>query len=145
MLGVSVVVDALFSDTQAYQKSMYRPTANQLFTVTNFFGFIICAIFSLFEGSFQDSITFMVHYPQALMTILGIGVLQVFGQISIYFIVSNFKQHIFPLISTTRKILTVIISIFVFQHDINNYQWLAIIIVFIGMFYEFYEELKHQK
>ena len=79
------------------------------------------------------------------MTILGIGVLQVFGQISIYYIVSNFKQHIFPLISTTRKILTVIISIFVFQHDVNGYQWLAIIIVFIGMFYEFYEELKHQK
>ena len=77
----------------------------------------------------------MINYPDALITILGIGLLQVLGQISIYYIVSNFKQHIFPLISTTRKILTVIISIFIFKHDINNYQWLAIIIVFIGMFY----------
>lgn len=87
----------------------------------------------------------MLSYPSALTTIVGIGLLQVIGQISIYFIVANFKQHIFPLISTTRKILTVIISIFVFDHDINQYQWLAIIIVFVGMFYEFYEELKHQK
>lgn len=77
----------------------------------------------------------MTNYPDALWNIVGIGILQVVGQISIYYIVANFKQHIFPLISTTRKILTVIISIFIFNHDVNSLQWLAIAIVFGGMFY----------
>lgn len=67
------------------------------------------------------------------------------GQISIYYIVANFKQHIFPLIATTRKILTVILSIFLFSHDVNMMQWIAIGIVFSGMFYELYEELSHEK
>ena len=67
------------------------------------------------------------------------------GQVSIYYIVGHFKQHIFPLISTTRKILTVILSIFIFNHDINLYQWVAIAIVFLGMFYEFYEEIRNEK
>lgn len=49
------------------------------------------------------------------------------------------------MISTTRKIITVIASIFYFGHYINNLQWLAIAIVFLGMFYELYEELAHQK
>lgn len=143
MLGISVIVDALFSDTQAYAKATFRPTANQLFTITNFYTFLICAFFSLVvERSFFDSIYFLLNYPSALLTIIGIGGLQVVGQISIYYIVSNFKQHIFPLISTTRKILTVILSIFLFNHDVNTYQWVAICIVFLGMFYEFYEELK---
>lgn len=138
MLTVSVIVDALFSDTQAYQKAKYKPTANQLFTATNLYCFIFSAIFSILEGSFSESIKFIINYPQTLLYILSIGILQVIGQISIYYIVSNFKQHIFPLISTTRKILTVIISIFVFDHDINQWQWVAISIVFFGMFYEFY-------
>ena len=56
-----------------------------------------------------------------MIILLCIGTLQLVGQICIYYIVSNFKQHIFPLISTTRKILTVILSIFIFNHDINNY------------------------
>jgi drug/metabolite transporter (DMT)-like permease len=80
-----------------------------------------------------------------LWTILGIGALQILGQVSIYFVVANFKQHIFPLISTTRKMLTVILSIFLFHHDVNNWQWLSIAIVFSGMLYEFYEELQQQQ
>jgi UDP-galactose transporter B1 len=72
-------------------------------------------------------------------------VLQVLGQVSIYYVVSNFKQHIFPLISTTRKILTVILSIVVFGHYANFWQWVSIGVVFMGMFYEFYEEIKHEK
>lgn len=80
-----------------------------------------------------------------LPELLLASVLQVIGQICIYYVVANFKQHVFPMISTTRKIITVIASIFYFGHYINNLQWLAIAIVFLGMFYELYEELAHQK
>jgi UDP-galactose transporter B1 len=59
--------------------------------------------------------------------------LQIFGQISIYYVIANFKQHIFPLIATTRKVLTVLLSIAIYNHDINSYQWIAILIVFIGI------------
>lgn len=93
----------------------------------------------------MSSIRFVIDYPGSLWLMLQIGVLQVVGQLSIYYIVSHFKQHIFPLISTTRKILTVIMSIFVFGHYINQWQWVAIAIVFFGMFYEFWEELRHQQ
>lgn len=74
-----------------------------------------------------------------------VGGLQVIGQICIYYVIANFKQHVFPLISTTRKMITVIASIFYFGHYINMWQWVAIGIVFIGMFYELYEELTHEK
>ncbi len=70
-----------------------------------------------------------------------IGLLQVLGQISIYFIVLNFKQHIFPLVSTTRKVFTVLLSIFIFNHKMNIYQWVALILVFGGMGYELIDEL----
>jgi drug/metabolite transporter (DMT)-like permease len=55
------------------------------------------------------------------------------GQVSIYYIVANFKQHIFPLISATRKIITIVCSIFIFDHTLGLIQWIAVAIVFGGM------------
>lgn len=67
------------------------------------------------------------------------------GQIAIYFIVANFKQHIFPLISTTRKVFTVLLSIAVFGHHVNLWQWASIVLVFGGLAYELKEELNAKK
>lgn len=139
------MVDALFSDSQAYSKATFKPTANQLFKYTNLYSFFFCTAYSLLEGSLLESVKFMLAYPEVFWHVIGIGLLQVVGQISVYYIVGNFKQHIFPLVATTRKILTVILSIFIFNHDVNLNQWIAILIVFSGMFYELYEELSNEK
>jgi len=93
------------------------------------------------DQSFFPFFEFIQNYPSALKDIIIVGILQVIGQISIYYVVANFKQHVFPLISTTRKIFTVLVSIFYYGHNLNNYQWIAVGIVFLGMFYELYEEL----
>jgi UDP-galactose transporter B1 len=81
----------------------------------------------------------VTDYPIVLIDIVGMGILQVFGQVSIYYVIVHFKQHMFPLISTTRKMITILVSIFMFDHSINEWQWFAIAVVFLGMFYELYE------
>lgn len=145
-MAASVICDALFSDSQAYAKGSFKPTSNQLFTTANTYAFIIILLFSIFvDKSLFPALEFFKNYPSVLPELLLASALQVVGQISIYYVVGNFKQHVFPMISTTRKIITVIASIFYFGHYINNLQWLAIAIVFLGMFYELYEELAHQK
>lgn len=73
------------------------------------------------------------------------GSLQVLGQVSIYYVIANFKQHIFPLISTTRKVLTVLLSIVIYHHSVNWMQWVSIIMVFGGLAYELREEIAAKK
>jgi UDP-galactose transporter B1 len=103
-------------------------------------------LFSVFvDHSFLPALEFFRNYPSVLLDLAFAAVLQVLGQICIYYVVANFKQHMFPMISTTRKMITVISSIFYFGHYINSWQWAAIAFVFLGMFYELYEELTHQK
>lgn len=146
MLAASVICDALFSDSQAYSKGMYKPTANQLFTTTNLYGFLFILVFSIFgDQTLLPALQFFRDYPSVLYDLFLGSILQVVGQICIYYVVANFKQHVFPMISTTRKVITVIASIFYFGHYINEWQWVSIVIVFLGMFYELYEELTHQK
>lgn len=75
------------------------------------------------------------------MDLLVYGGLSVLGQVSIYFIILNFKQHIFPLVSTTRKVFTVLLSIYIYKHPTNVWMWMALVLVFGGLIYELADEL----
>ncbi len=140
MLLVSVICDSVFADNQAYAKVKFTPTSNHLYTCANFYGFVFSLLFSIVSGTLIPSIDFVSSHQLVLQDILLMCGLQLFGQNCIYFIVANFKQHIFPLIATTRKLLTVLISIYLYNHTINLYQWLAVFLVFGSMIYEIYEE-----
>lgn len=87
----------------------------------------------------------MMRHSSALKDVLLIASLQVISQISVYYVISNFKQHIYPLISTVRKLLTILFSIYIFKHKVNFNQWMAIAIVFIAMGYELYDEVMSQE
>lgn len=106
-----------------------------MYTV-NFMTTIICFVGMILKNDIINAIIFCHSHPYVVLDLILIGLLQVLGQISIYFIVLNFKQHIFPLVSTTRKVFTVLLSIFIFNHKMNFYQWIALILVFGGMGYE---------
>lgn len=61
-----------------------------------------------------------------------------FGQIFVYWLINHFRQHVVPFIITTRKIITVAISIIYFGHEVTLIQIMGIIIVFLAVFYEFW-------
>lgn len=89
---------------------------------------------------------FLINHPTAIIDLFGVCILQLIGQICIYLVVANFKQHIYPLISTVRKIFTILLSILVFGHPMTIHQWFAMVLVFGGMAYEFVDEVhSHEK
>ena len=139
MLLAAITFDAFFSDSQAYCKSMYKPTQNQLFLAANLYGFTLIFLFSLFSGELIPSLRFLIQHPALQRDLFMAASLQVLSQISVYYVISNFKQHIYPLISTVRKLLTILFSIFMFKHHMHFYQWVSIAIVFVAMSYEMWD------
>lgn len=59
------------------------------------------------------------------------------GQIVVYWMINHFRQHVVPFIITTRKILTVVLSIIFFKHTVTVWQMLGIVIVLATVFYDF--------
>lgn len=139
LLVVAIIFDALFSDSQAYCKSTFSPTQNQLFLASNLYAFVLIFVFALLSGELTQSLAFCIDHPSVLKDLFSISLLQIVSQVSVYYVISNFKQHIYPLISTVRKVLTVFLSIFLFSHSVKLSQWFAIIIVFLAMGYELYD------
>lgn len=58
------------------------------------------------------------------------GVLALAGQMFVYRMIKQFKQHFVPFVITTRKIFTVGLSIVFYNHETNFMQVMGIITVF---------------
>lgn len=72
---------------------------------------------------------------------LGMSVLSSIGQMFVYRMIKQFKQHFVPFVITTRKIFTVGLSIIVYRHATNVWQLLGLLLVFGIVTYEFVSEL----
>ncbi len=68
---------------------------------------------------------------------VAMGILSTVGQMFVYRMIKQFKQHFVPFVITTRKIITVGLSIIYFHHDTNWQQIAGIILVFSIVTYEF--------
>lgn len=58
------------------------------------------------------------------------------GGIFSYRLVNTFRQHIYPLVSNTRKCMTVCVNVVWFGHRLAGMQWVGIMLVFGGILFE---------
>ena len=135
LIGVSVISEALFGDSQAYAKSTYNPTTNNMMFSVNLTTFLLNISILLLSNTLIPSIQFCLDHQQIMLDILLVGFLTILGQVSIYYVILNFRQHMFPLVATTRKIFTILYSIYYFNHKTNLYMWIALVLVFGGIIY----------
>lgn len=79
------------------------------------------------------------------MHMLMMGVLSTLGQMFVYRMIKQFKQHFVPFVITTRKIFTVALSIFFYSHPTNFWQILGLVLIFGIVSFEFVTELMGEK
>jgi len=82
-------------------------------------------------------ILFIYEHSLFLVHMLLMGGLSTLGQMFVYRMIKQFKQHFVPFVITTRKIVTVGLSIIYFHHESNMGQMMGILIVFAIVTYEF--------
>ena len=64
------------------------------------------------------------------------GVLQALGGLFAFKLVNTFRQHIYPLVSNTRKCMTICINVAWYGHHLHAMQWVGIFLVFAGIMVE---------
>jgi len=105
-----------------------------------------CIIETIFlKISIIDMFVFIAEHRKFLLHLLLMGVLSTLGQMFVYRMIKQFKQHFVPFVITTRKIFTVGLSIFFYNHPTNFWQILGLMMVFGIVTYEFVSELMGEK
>ncbi|KAL1971107.1 hypothetical protein VTN77DRAFT_58 [Rasamsonia byssochlamydoides] len=81
----------------------------------------------------SSAISFLSRHPQALKDVLGFAACGAIGQVFIFYTLSKFSSLLLVTVTVTRKMLTMLLSVFWFGHSLTRGQWLGVLLVFGGV------------
>lgn len=80
-----------------------------------------------------QAIRFCVEHPGAVVPLISYALLGGLGQLFIFETISHFGSLTLVMVTVTRKLVTMLLSVVVFGHKLRPGQWLGVAVVFVGI------------
>ncbi|KAJ3433745.1 solute carrier family 35 member b1 [Anaeramoeba flamelloides] len=132
LLSLALFSDGLYSQHLDHLHKQYP--SNSVFRSMNWVNFwlIVCVLpIWLFNTKERTHfIPFIQENPMVIYLLILSGFLAGIGQIFIYLCLKNFDSLVVSVITTTRKFLTILLSIIYFKHPLTTKQWFSVFLVF---------------
>lgn len=135
-LGVAYIVMSLVLDgvTAGFQKRLKAETAKvgvkpkpyDFMFWTNLFMCLTAAVVALGLGEFTSGLAFCTANPEILSNIVKFALCSAIGQSFIFYTIANFDPLVLSTVTTTRKIFSVLLSIFLKGHSLSATGWSGI-------------------
>ena len=140
-LGFALLFGSLFMDgvTGPMQERLvarHNPTTHQLMFWQNICSSAWLAVGSVVSGEAQDALQFVIKYPSVMNDIMLFSLVSAIGQNFIFYTVRNFNALVVTTITTTRKMFTVLLSIFYYNHAMSQRRWTGLALVFTAITWE---------
>jgi len=136
MIGVGYIVLSLVLDgvTAGFQKRLKKETAEagvspkpyDFMFWTNLFMCGTAFVIALGLGEFTTGFAFCAANPEILSAIIKFSVCSAVGQSFIFYTIANFDPLVLSTVTTTRKIFSVLLSIFLKGHSLSGTGWSGI-------------------
>ncbi|WVQ82913.1 hypothetical protein IAT38_005049 [Cryptococcus sp. DSM 104549] len=79
------------------------------------------------------SVSFLLSHPAALAPLLAYALLGGLGQLFIFETIQHFGSLTLVMVTVTRKLFTMLLSVVVFEHRLTKGQWAGVGVVFAGI------------
>ncbi|WWC57810.1 uncharacterized protein I303_100345 [Kwoniella dejecticola CBS 10117] len=163
LLGVNLFIDGLTNSTQDQIFSTYPSlSGQQMMFFMSFFtqllllpalifpipsnplslishlplplsGTIASAPITFAKPEILNSISFIISHPDCLLPILAYALLGGLGQLFIFETIQHFGSLTLVMVTVTRKLFTMLLSVVVFEHTLTKGQWVGVGVVFGGI------------
>jgi len=100
---------------------------------TNLFMMATAGVVSLGAGEFMAGFGYCVDNPEILTKIIKFCICSAIGQSFIFYTIANFEPLVCTTVTTTRKIFSVLLSIFLKGHALNTQGWAGIGVACLGI------------
>eukprot|EP01080_Neovahlkampfia_damariscottae_P000533 gene533-8045_t len=135
MLIGSLICDGLVA---GFQGKVENPNVHHFLLYMNLFSIGYAFIGALITSQFISGFLFFVKYPHIIFDTFIFLTLMTIGQELIYYSIVHFGNLFTSVVTTTRKMITILLSIVWFSHHLNIPQIIGIIIVFIFVILDFF-------
>lgn len=155
MVGLAFLVAALGCDgvvggtqkklkaAMAEKKLKEKNFEMQFFT--NLYMAITAVIFAVVLGEFAPGMKFLQENPAIGKDLIKFALCSAFGQAFIFYTISNFDPLVCTTVTTTRKVFSVLYSIFAKGHQLNAQGWSGVAMACGGILGELEEKYSASK
>ena len=145
LLVGSLSCDAYTGPKQEQLKRRFEFTPLQLMSLQNFWACLFALGSALFEGDLTEAVEYVSEHPNLIQGLLLFSLTSAFGQIFIFFTVLHFDSLVLTTITTTRKFLTILVSVFAHGHYLSFGQWLSVLGVFGAIMFDSFKDKCRRK
>ena len=152
-LGIAFIVLSLTCDgiTGGFQKRLKQRSVElgvkakpyDLMFWTNFYMALAAAAVAVFLGEAVSGSAFCIANPVIFNKILKFAVCSAVGQSFIFYTISNFDPLVCTTVTTTRKVFSVLLSIFLNGHAMSAQGWVGIGVASLGILAELQDKASH--
>jgi solute carrier family 35 (UDP-galactose transporter), member B1 len=148
LFGLGLLLGNLLMDgaTNSWQDQLflkYRLKSQQLMMFMNLFSGLLLALSLVFYTAWKPessqllaAIQFFRQFPSAIPDVLAFSACGALGQLFIFHTLEHFGSLSLVTITVTRKLFTILLSLFWFNHQVNTKQWLCVSLVFVALILE---------
>ncbi|WVQ93971.1 hypothetical protein IAU59_001049 [Kwoniella sp. CBS 9459] len=85
------------------------------------------------QPAILTSVSFLYSHPTALAPLVAYALLGGLGQLFIFETIQQFGSLTLVMVTVTRKLFTMLLSVVVFEHKLTKGQWMGVAVVFGGI------------
>ena len=85
------------------------------------------------SSQIEDAVRFTIQFPTVVKDIVLFCITGATGQVFIFYIITEFGSVVCVLITVTRKFFSILLSVVMFGHKVEVWQWVGVLSVFTGL------------
>ncbi|KAK4050047.1 UDP-galactose transporter [Microbotryomycetes sp. JL221] len=154
LLGINLALDGVVNATQDHVFATFKPLDGpQMMLFMNLFSTVITTTALLWPSfltpsflapagsdthfnALSTALDFIQHHPLVKLDIVLFGLTGAIGQLFIFATLSLYGSLTLVTITVTRKMVTMLLSVFVFDHKLSLGQWAGVALVFTAVVME---------
>jgi UDP-galactose transporter B1 len=129
----SLSMDSITGPTQDIINEKYKPNLSSMTFWINILPAMAFFLASIVTGEWNRALSFVQRHPEIKFEIGIYCFLAAIGQTAILIALFKFNSLTLTIITTTRKFITILASVFWFGHSLHLPQWIGVIMVFGGI------------
>lgn len=143
LLVANLLLDGATNSWQDQLFLKYRLKSQQLMLFMNLFSGLLLAgsllvhlVLNPGQSQLSAAIAFVRTFPAVLPDMLAFSVCGAMGQLFIFYTIEHFGSLALVTITVTRKLFTILLSLFWFNHQVNGRQWSCVALIFLALILE---------
>jgi UDP-galactose transporter B1 len=150
LVAINLFLDGLTNASQDEVFHSYKVSASEMMFYMNLLGvfwMILYLYFWPWQTEWKDAIYVFLVDSTCLRDVALFVLCGTIGQTFVYATIQYFGAMTLITITVTRKLVTILLSVFLFKHEVNISQWFGVMLVFGGISIEAYakERQKYHK